>query len=100
MNDLNWVKSSYSTATSGNCVEVAALPDGGRAVRDSKNPDGPVLLLTADQWRRLGKGVLQLKEWEKPPENKSGGPSSRWPAPGRSLYVRRLDDFAGPSAAA
>ncbi len=65
-NDLNWVKSSYSTATSGNCVEIAALPDGGRAVRDSKNPDGLVLLLTAGQWRRLVKSVLQQKMTKAP----------------------------------
>jgi hypothetical protein len=64
--NLNWVKSSYSTATSGNCVEIAALPDGGRAVRDSKNPDGFVLLLAADQWRRLVKSVLQQKTTKAP----------------------------------
>ena len=55
MNDLKWVKSSYSTATSGNCVEIAVLPDGGRAVRDSKDPGGAVLLLTAGQWRELAR---------------------------------------------
>ncbi|MGQ4516399.1 DUF397 domain-containing protein [Streptomyces sp. DW26H14] len=37
-----WVKSSYS-GTNNNCVEVAALPRGGRAVRDSKDPQGPRL---------------------------------------------------------
>jgi Domain of unknown function (DUF397) len=31
-------------------VEVAALPDGGHAVRDSKDIHGPVLRFTADQW--------------------------------------------------
>jgi hypothetical protein len=36
--ELNWRKSSYSGSNS-NCVEVAA--EG--AVRDSKNPGGPVL---------------------------------------------------------
>ncbi len=34
-----------------------ALPDdkpgGGRAVRDSKDPDGPVLTFTAGAWRRF-----------------------------------------------
>ena len=57
MNELNWVKSSYSTATSGNCVEVAVLPDGGRAVRDSKDPDGAMLTLSIDQWRELAEGM-------------------------------------------
>jgi len=53
MNDLTWVKSSYSGSTSANCVEIAALSAGGRAVRDSKDPDGAVLTLTAAQWSTL-----------------------------------------------
>jgi hypothetical protein len=40
MSDLTWRKSTYSgTADNSNCVELAAHG----AVRDSKNPDGPVL---------------------------------------------------------
>jgi hypothetical protein len=40
MSDLTWRKSTCSgTADNSNCVELAA--DG--AVRDSKNPAGPVL---------------------------------------------------------
>jgi hypothetical protein len=57
MNDLTWVKSSYSGPTSANCVEIAALPTGGRAVRDSKHPDGAVLVLTAAQWTTLAKSL-------------------------------------------
>jgi Domain of unknown function (DUF397) len=57
MNDLTWKKSSYSSSTGGNCVEVAALPDGGRAIRDSKNPNGGMLLLTPAQWRELAKSL-------------------------------------------
>ncbi len=45
----NWRKSTYSSAE-GDCVEVATLADGGRAVRDSKDPGGPVLRFTADEW--------------------------------------------------
>ncbi len=33
-----------------NCVEVADLADGHRAVRDSKNPTGPALIVAATQW--------------------------------------------------
>jgi Domain of unknown function (DUF397) len=50
MDSLSWIKSSYSGGSGDNCVEVAALHDGGRAVRDSKDPDGPVLRFTAEQW--------------------------------------------------
>lgn len=42
---LHWCKSSYS-GTAGNCVETAVLDNGGRAVRHSKNPAGPVLTVT------------------------------------------------------
>ncbi len=59
MNELQWVKSSYSGGDQANCVEVAALSSGGHAVRDSKNPGGAVLLLTADQWAGLVKALLQ-----------------------------------------
>ncbi len=48
--DLQWVKSSLSFSN-GNCVEVAGLPDGGIGVRDSKDPDGPVLTFTPGEWR-------------------------------------------------
>jgi hypothetical protein len=53
---LVWVKSTHS-GDKTQCVEVAALPDGGRAVRDSKNPNGPVLLFTGMEWRAFVAGV-------------------------------------------
>ncbi len=45
----SWIKSSYSART-GNCVEVAALPET-IMVRDSKNPAGPALRFTPEAWR-------------------------------------------------
>ena len=45
-----WRKSSYSNGTGGNCVEVADLPNG-RPVRDSKHPEGPILVITREGWR-------------------------------------------------
>lgn len=46
---LAWVKSSYS-GNNGNCVEVAVLPSGGRALRDSKDPSGPVLTFSVEEF--------------------------------------------------
>ncbi|AEW97933.1 MULTISPECIES: DUF397 domain-containing protein [Streptomycetaceae] len=42
---VRWLKSRRSNP-SGNCVEVAALPDGGFAVRNSRHPEGPALIYT------------------------------------------------------
>ncbi|MFI7534134.1 DUF397 domain-containing protein [Streptosporangium sp. NPDC049376] len=49
--NLTWRKSSLSSADGGDCVEVASLPEGGHAVRDSKDPSGPALAFTPAQWR-------------------------------------------------
>ena len=49
--DIAWHKSSYSGSNGGNCVEVAALPGNSLDVRDSKNPDGPVLMFGRAEWR-------------------------------------------------
>jgi Domain of unknown function (DUF397) len=51
LSNATWRKSSYSGGNGGNCVEVAVLPDGGRAVRDSKDPDGPKLTCSPAEWR-------------------------------------------------
>jgi len=54
-----WRKSSYSNGSGGSCVEVTTLPGPAShnaqhiAVRDSKDPSGPVLTFTAHQWRQL-----------------------------------------------
>jgi hypothetical protein len=44
-----WQKSSRSGPNCDNCVEVAFVDDA-IAVRDSKLPDGPVLLFTQEEW--------------------------------------------------
>lgn len=46
-----WRKSSYSGQAQGNCVEVAALPGGACAVRDSKDPGAGHLVFDAPAWR-------------------------------------------------
>ncbi|RCG32026.1 DUF397 domain-containing protein [Sphaerisporangium album] len=55
-NQLAWRKSTFST-NGENCVEVAKLPDGGKAVRDSKVPTGPVLSFTPGGWEQFTAGV-------------------------------------------
>jgi hypothetical protein len=42
---VTWQKSARSNP-SGNCVEFAALPGGGAAVRNSRDPEGPALIYT------------------------------------------------------
>jgi hypothetical protein len=46
---MNWQISSYS-GDQGNCVETAELPDGGMAVRDTKNRDGGMLTFDRSAW--------------------------------------------------
>lgn len=52
-----WRKSSRSGDNGGNCVEVASNLPGIVAVRDSKNPNGPALVFTPDEWHAFLSGV-------------------------------------------
>jgi hypothetical protein len=45
LQSVTWQKSRRS-GPNGNCVECAALPDGGVAVRNSRHPQGPALVYT------------------------------------------------------
>jgi len=45
-----WRKSARSNGSGGACVEVADNLPGIVAVRDSKNPDGPALIVSRDEW--------------------------------------------------
>jgi hypothetical protein len=50
-----WRKSTRSGAN-GNCVEVAQLTNAV-AVRDSKDPAGPALVFTPDEWAAFIEGA-------------------------------------------
>jgi hypothetical protein len=45
-----WAKSSHSTPNGGNCVQARRITNAVQ-VRDSKNPDGPVLTFTPAEWQ-------------------------------------------------
>lgn len=65
--NLPWRKSSFSGANGGDCVEVAELGitshrpehkrDATHAVRDSRDPSGPVLYFTPGEWEAFLRGV-------------------------------------------
>ncbi|MFJ3968991.1 DUF397 domain-containing protein [Streptomyces parvus] len=46
---FDWRTSSYSSGSGGDCVEVAACPHSVH-VRDSKVSDGPVFAVASDAW--------------------------------------------------
>ncbi|NEA29797.1 DUF397 domain-containing protein [Actinomadura bangladeshensis] len=50
--ELSWRRSSHSDNLGGNCVELAVSPKGV-GVRDSKDPDGPKILLAPTAFRAL-----------------------------------------------
>ena len=50
LSEVTWRKSSRSGPQGGNCVEIAHLPDGQVAIRDSRHPAGPALIFTPDKW--------------------------------------------------
>ncbi len=60
----SWRKSTNSGGNGGACVEVAVLPGSKEgsdyviALRDSKNPEGPALIFTPDEWTAFTAGVL------------------------------------------
>ena len=50
--DVSWQKSHRSNSQ-GNCVELAKLPDGSVAVRNSRHPTGPALVYTKAEIQAL-----------------------------------------------
>ncbi|HUZ25729.1 MAG TPA: DUF397 domain-containing protein [Streptosporangiaceae bacterium] len=57
LSSAQWKKSSYSGNNGGQCVEVAANLPGVVAVRDSKDPEGPALVLDPDAFAAFTAGV-------------------------------------------
>jgi hypothetical protein len=53
---IHWRISSFS-GNNGTCVEVAALPDGHIAVRNSTHPDGAVALFSRAEMNQWINGI-------------------------------------------
>lgn len=47
-----WTKSSFSSAGQG-CLQVRSAGDGGVEIGDTKNPDGPALLVPDAAWQHF-----------------------------------------------
>jgi capsid protein len=56
LRQVRWQKSRYSNSQ-GSCVEMALLPGGDIAVRNSRDPSGPTLVYTQAEIQALLQGV-------------------------------------------
>jgi len=74
-----WRKSRYSNP-SGNCVEMAELPAGEVAVRNSRFPDGPALVFTPAEWDAFLRGAR---------DGDFGSPDPVRPAEGAKLWPQK-----------
>ncbi|MFE7276921.1 DUF397 domain-containing protein [Streptomyces sp. NPDC057623] len=57
---VTWLKARASIGA-GECVEVAGLPDGGVAVRNSRDPEGPALVFTRAELRAFLCGAKEAE---------------------------------------
>ncbi|WP_327111714.1 DUF397 domain-containing protein [Nocardia sp. NBC_01730] len=57
LSGAQWFKSTRSGGAK-ECVEVAFLDEDMVGVRDSKNPTGPALVFTPDEWAAFTTGVV------------------------------------------
>ena len=62
---LDWRTSSFSGDNGGSCVEVAFLPDGGVAVRDTKDRSLAPHRYTAAEWDAFLAGA-RAGEFDRP----------------------------------
>jgi hypothetical protein len=58
LRNAQWHISTYS-ANGSTCVEVATNLADAVAIRDSKNRQGPVLVVATDEWAKFCTGVKQ-----------------------------------------
>jgi hypothetical protein len=75
--ELPWRRSSFCQGSDSTCVEVAISPSSV-AVRDSKEPHGPLLHFTEPEWRAFLLAV-HAGEFDLPKKS-SPAPGERWRA--------------------
>ncbi|MBU3064637.1 DUF397 domain-containing protein [Nocardia sp. NEAU-G5] len=56
--EIDWRKSSYS-GPHGNCVELARFSPDQVVMRNSRDPDGPVLTCTRAEFAALVRGIKE-----------------------------------------
>ncbi|MFC6087235.1 DUF397 domain-containing protein [Sphaerisporangium aureirubrum] len=56
VSQVTWRKSSHSSAQGGNCVEAASFGTSV-AIRDSKSPDEPKVVVNRREWRLFAHGL-------------------------------------------
>ncbi|MES9553122.1 MULTISPECIES: DUF397 domain-containing protein [unclassified Streptomyces] len=61
MSHFEFVKSSYSSGN-GECVEIARNVPCSVAVRDSKRPDSPVIVLGPAAWDAFRSGLVRSSD--------------------------------------
>jgi hypothetical protein len=57
LTDARWRKSSFSGTNGASCVEVAFLPGGHTAVRDTKDRSLPAHRFSATAWQAFLAGI-------------------------------------------
>jgi hypothetical protein len=59
LSDVVWRKAMKSGENGGACVELASA-SGVVAVRDSKDPDGPKVIVSRDEFRQLAETLKNI----------------------------------------
>ncbi|MFC4052511.1 DUF397 domain-containing protein [Actinomadura syzygii] len=59
LSNVMWRKASRSTENGGDCVELGAMNDSV-AIRDSKNPEGPKLIVSRNDFRHFAESLKGL----------------------------------------
>ncbi|MFF0528365.1 DUF397 domain-containing protein [Nocardia amikacinitolerans] len=107
LSGAQWFKSSYSQGGEA-CVEIAWLDAGQVGVRDSKDPTGPALVFTPEEWHAFTMGMVDgeftRRLTDQAAEGKqNGGSEFGYQAQGPRLYrspsAVHVASEAGPRSA-